>query len=339
LAITDFPRVFPTRKTTKEKKKKKQMIVMMNVLRKMMTMMLMLLYVLTFAGTTTTVMAQPQKACPPTCEPEGTCVPCQGALDQTCVGEFCRCNDGYGGDDCSLLIQTCPPSQSDESMTECYNGGDCVLKEIFADEMGLGQSEQVWRCDCTTAMGMAKSSGPRSHAGLQCEFPATQSCMLGGSLSLYAFCVNGGDCIRKVNSRESHPGCICPDAYEGRHCQYEKGTAPPEELQAARADIMSNDNGMEPGMITFVVILALLVLSAFGWFIWKKRTTTGGGSGTGMMPSKELPMNPPNDLTLAEDNTTEHPSATSPTMENINDDMDDGEHKEENEEEDRPQVV
>lgn len=192
---------------------------------------------------------KPQSVCAPDCGAFGTCLPC----DDSCVGERCQCDIGYTGEDCSTPIDDCPSSVDlDGSVPWCLNGGKCVAREVFEGD-GFGPATQVWRCDCTTATGTAAA-----YAGTQCEFPATQSCVAGTQKSDYAFCVNGGDCKFLIIEGEEHPGCKNCGDYEGRHCQYPKGKAPPEELvdAAKSGTTIEESDGMRPGFVVFIVVLA-----------------------------------------------------------------------------------
>lgn len=214
---------------------------------------------------TTTVTAQttskPQKVCAPDCGPFGICLPCSET--DNCVGERCRCDDNYAGDDCSLQVDFCPQSVDVAgSVSTCLNGGRCVAKEIMENSIGI--AEEVWRCDCRYAVGAAAA-----YAGIQCEFPSTQSCLLGGASSDYAFCVNGGDCVTGIIDGEPHPGCNNCPGFEGRHCQYVKGTAPPEELEAARNSQIEKSNGMRPGFIVLIVLLGGITLGLLALFAFR----------------------------------------------------------------------
>eukprot|EP00527_Entomoneis_sp_CCMP2396_P002031 CAMPEP_0198141174 /NCGR_PEP_ID=MMETSP1443-20131203/4219_1 /TAXON_ID=186043 /ORGANISM="Entomoneis sp., Strain CCMP2396" /LENGTH=328 /DNA_ID=CAMNT_0043803825 /DNA_START=75 /DNA_END=1061 /DNA_ORIENTATION=+ len=186
------------------------------------------------------------RSCPPLpggCGPFGDCVVCDG--NDACVGERCKCTQGYTGGDCSIQVDYCPEAihPVDNTITVCWNGGKCVqdndveyqsdfesgmndLDFDELDELNNNIPEVRWRCDCSAAFGEAAA-----YAGHQCEYPAELSCVVGQNKSEYAYCVNGGQCLRMVQPGEAHPGCfVCPD-FEGRHCQYAAGTAPLDELK------------------------------------------------------------------------------------------------------------
>lgn len=221
--------------------------------------------------TAPTAMAQ-TSVCAPDCGPFGECLECT-AVDN-CVGERCRCDDNYAGDDCSLRVEYCPGSvDADHSVSTCLNGGKCVAKEEIMASME--RDTQVWRCDCTTAVGHAKA-----YAGIQCEFPSTRSCLVGRTESDYAFCANGGDCLTYVLEGEDHPGCKNCPGFEGRHCQYVEGTAPPEERAAAHATI-EQDNGMKAGGVFLVVLLAATTLGCLVLLVIRRQRRQKGAGGDG----------------------------------------------------------
>lgn len=229
----------------------------------------------TLLGTLLLLGASPQQqaiaaenVCHPTCEPFGKCDDC--GIGDNCSGQFCRCTAGYEGADCSIKVEYCPKTDAPGSVPLCRNGGHCVSKEIMQDPEGFGNAQEVWRCDCTTAIGSAAS--PMQHAGAQCEFQATQSCLIGGIDSNYAFCVNGGDCVRKIARGDEHPGCVNCPGFEGRHCQYREGEAPVAELKAARKDVEDEENGIKPGLVVVLVLLACVALGVLAICIVQRAT-------------------------------------------------------------------
>jgi hypothetical protein len=133
----------------------------------------------------------------------------------------CDCDDGFAGRDCSLRQSVCAEAldYSPDNAKVCLNGGVCEAFHMLNGTAGM-------RCNCQPA------AGELAYAGPQCEEPTTDVCEEGRTTSEYAFCVNGGTCVRKVPPGEPHPFCHCLDGYEGRHCQYQQGfaAAPMEEL-------------------------------------------------------------------------------------------------------------
>ena len=259
-----------------------------------------------------------QMSCLPDCGPFGTCTPCKET--DNCSGERCQCAHNYAGDDCSLEIDFCPDSVDAQGTVEtCLNGGRCVEKEIYEDGSGVGPATVVWRCDCTYATGDAAA-----YAGTQCEFPTTQSCLVGGAKSDYTFCVNGGDCVREIIRGQEHPGCINCPGFEGRHCQYEAGKAPPEELQAARKDITDESDSMKPGVIIIIVLLGCLVLGGLAIFVCKRSSSQKNDSNRNAEVNEVLDDLKLNESTDAMGNDNKGIETSSPAAQ---DDEDDGEHK------------
>jgi len=87
--------------------------------------------------------------------------------------------------------------------------------------------KQEYTCDCSHI-----SQGVAVYVGGQCEYAAEEICEYGKSTSTTAFCVNGGRCHTytvdngDVNPDSEFEGCICPDEYEGKHCEYLIGHLP-----------------------------------------------------------------------------------------------------------------
>ncbi|KAL3803019.1 hypothetical protein HJC23_011642 [Cyclotella cryptica] len=149
---------------------------------------------------------------------------CGGCNNGTCVVPIdttgalsgkrpsCQCkNTGFVGDHCEI-----PCSK------KCLNGGKCVPAQ---EDSGVEET-----CSCTKAV---VDGNP--FAGLTCEYGATKSCMTLGSDSKHSFCTNGGECQDIVGDNELHKDCICPDGFEGPHCEYISGTKP--------SFLTSNSNG------------------------------------------------------------------------------------------------
>jgi hypothetical protein len=201
--------------------------------------------------------------CPPQgCEPFGTCLLDNRSCGNNCL-ETCKCVPGYGGDDCSIRVTICPDTVDPaDSVSTCFNGGTCVQKMYNS-----GNYNQLrWRCDCTQAVGAATA-----YAGIQCEFPAEESCETGKNQSNYAFCTNGGSCLATVWPGSPHPGCLCQAGkFEGRHCEYKAGTAPSDELSYNRQG--SGDSGVSGVGIFFIVFAAFLFVGGFGFYIYRYST-------------------------------------------------------------------
>lgn len=210
------------------------------------------------------LISSTKSACPPNddCGPFGVCITDSNACTIVNSSQFCErrcsCYPGYYGDDCSFVVEICPASASGTNGQQmCFNGGTCVEQQV--------QSGGTWvteyTCNCATAAGDAAV-----YAGSRCEFPGETSCEAGMRMSSYAFCVNGGRCIATVQPGQPAAGCDCVGLFEGRHCQYAYGTAPPQELLYAPA---RKKGGLSGGMIFLIVLLSIGFLG--GMFFWMYR--------------------------------------------------------------------
>jgi hypothetical protein len=120
-----------------------------------------------------------------------------------------------------------------------------------------------WSCDCQAAAAVTAAASPKIVAGHQCEFVSQRSCEVGNPDSDYAFCVNGGTCLRMTREGKPHRGCLCGEEHEGRHCQYKEGTAPESELAYMREqEAIANEGAGLSGVGLFFVLLA--VVGVFG---------------------------------------------------------------------------
>ena len=192
--------------------------------------------------------------CPFDCEPNGTC-------ESGNVNVFCKCNAGYAGSDCSLPYEICA-----DGYTKCYNGATCIRAVSNKDPDDPDGRSEEYECDCS----QMPNGTPFEIA--QCENPVEDVCEKGLTLSEHAFCTNAGTCIRRVEIGEQHPGCICTDQYEGRHCQYRKGEAPEAELALVQKDLKKGDGIQEnPAGDVFLVILIVLLIFGGLWFAVMKR--------------------------------------------------------------------
>lgn len=203
----------------------------------------------------------------------GDCIP-SFCHHGTCGDGECQCEPNYTGVDCSIPYETC-----EDGERTCFNGSTCVRN----NHRDATTNKYKYHCDCTKALGTS------AFAGLQCRQQATAYCVLGRSESEYAFCTNGGQCIREVVDGTSHPGCRCPDEFEGQHCQYLKGQTPAEDL--GQPYLMyggDKSGGGASGVVIFIiVIVAVGVILGMGYVVYLKKRT-GNGSRTGSAAPPEL---------------------------------------------------
>jgi EGF-like domain len=201
--------------------------------------------------------------CPADCEPNGVCQ----------EGE-CVCDPGFAGADCSFPFQSCP-----DGIMQCFGtGAICVPISLREQELeeerqhpvnggqgtttddGLG--EPRYKCDCSAV----PDASPFQIA--QCENPKSQVCEEGQQTSDYAFCTNSGTCVATIRQGMPHAGCHCGDEFEGRHCQYRKGTAPTFELQLAYQE---EKNDLDPIIKLWISLVCIVVLSLFAVMMYRKR--------------------------------------------------------------------
>eukprot|EP00538_Stauroneis_constricta_P002701 CAMPEP_0119554574 /NCGR_PEP_ID=MMETSP1352-20130426/7031_1 /TAXON_ID=265584 /ORGANISM="Stauroneis constricta, Strain CCMP1120" /LENGTH=263 /DNA_ID=CAMNT_0007601187 /DNA_START=23 /DNA_END=814 /DNA_ORIENTATION=+ len=199
-------------------------------------------------------------ACPGNCEPNGECI--EGT---------CKCDSGFAGADCSFPFVICPNGE-----LACFDGAICKSR----NEDNVAFEDRHYQCDCRKAFDESK------FAIEQCENPDSMTCEEDTSISEYAFCTNGGTCREVVRKGEAHAGCNCPPDFEGRHCQYAKGTAPAAELALTQSD--SKSRKAKVGSISdfLIAIIVIGVVGFFGFMVYKK---TIGSPGTTSDDSDILP--------------------------------------------------
>ena len=173
----------------------------------------------------------------------------------SCIEGECQCDPLFTGPDCSVPFEVCPDGDR-----QCFNGSECVRN----NEKNAVTKKYGYHCDCSKAFGVS------SYAGLQCEYSATQVCEFGQSKSTYAFCTNGGTCKDTVVRGQAHPGCDCGNDFEGQHCQYLRGTAPPQDL-LVNDDEPQGGNALSGVATFFIVVSSVTVVGLFGYNVWRLR--------------------------------------------------------------------
>ena len=71
--------------------------------------------------------------------------------------------------------------------------------------------------------------------------------------------------MKYVEAGEPHAGCRCPSEFEGRHCQYRRGTAPEYELRFTHST-----GGVEGVFLFFIILIVGLVVGGFGYIVYRK---------------------------------------------------------------------
>ena len=210
-----------------------------------------------------------EEKCPIDCGPNGVCH----------EGE-CLCNTGFAGADCSFPFETCP-----DGIMQCFGtGSTCVpistREQEIEDERqhpangGKSQenNEPRYKCDCSSSTSTATSTSEESPFQItECENPQSEVCEEGQLTSQYAFCTNGGTCVATIRQGMPHAGCHCPDGFEGRHCQYLKGTAPDYELKLAYQE---EKNDLDPIIKLWITLVCLGVITAFAWVVYRRHFKT-----------------------------------------------------------------
>lgn len=218
---------------------------------------LLLLLLLSLLSIDRSAVAGPLDNCPVDCGPNGHC-----------FDGGCECDPGFAGADCSFPYEICP-----DAVRQCFGTGSRCVKDSnnARGDNGNGFSlGLVSEYSCSCDDDASDVSDPFEIR--QCETPESQHCEEGRSTpSEYAFCTNGGTCLAMVRHGERHAGCHCPTDFEGRHCQYRKGTAPAYELsqQSPSQKGGGSSTGALDGFVKFVIALVCLSLIAgFGHIVY-----------------------------------------------------------------------
>lgn len=189
-----------------------------------------------------------------------------GAADcnkETCINgacrlDICECSENFGGEDCSMPYEICP-----DGKRKCYNGSECRRNH----DKDPVTHEHKYSCDCSKAYDVA------NFAGIQCEYSTTAVCEIGKENSFYSFCTNEGECVEMVNPGRPHQGCRCLDFFEGLHCEYLKGEAPPHELAAvATLEASRTKRSSLSGLaMSFIILVPLVLAGMFAYILYKKK--------------------------------------------------------------------
>jgi hypothetical protein len=206
------------------------------------------------------------------CGPFGECILDDRSCGDTCQEE-CKCNPGFAGSDCSFQAETCFGPVGPDDVRTCFNGGVCTENEPEDNSRDEDEDETSWVCDCKAA-ALSSAVAPKVVAGYQCEFVLQVSCEIAVADSIYAFCTNGGTCIKEVRTGKPHKGCFCGENHEGRHCQFKAGSAPKEELEYLKK-LEQDDGAALSGVgIFFVVLFALAAVGSASFFLYRHSQTS-----------------------------------------------------------------
>jgi hypothetical protein len=136
----------------------------------------------------------------------------------------------------SSQLEICPND------LRCHHGSTCSQTD-----------DGSFACDCLTA--------PIIVDGVQCEYAATQFCLNNSDAMVHSFCVNNGECIKTdAPASSEHPGCTCPEPYEGARCELIIN-----ELSAERSqNLVSEDENSSPNDGLSAGDYAILIIIGIG---------------------------------------------------------------------------
>lgn len=157
-------------------------------------------------------------------------------------GYHCSCPDGYIGHQCEVIVESCddgPDIDGDgvQDIHSCYHGTTCTYSshlKMPGDTSIASILSGYASCDCDT-LNAATSATMQKVAGLMCEHKSTAFCAVEMAVSeapLGQFCTNHGQCVRRVDGSEVHPGCHCENGWAGDHCEIA------DKMHATMADLM-----------------------------------------------------------------------------------------------------
>ena len=181
-------------------------------------------------------------------------------------GEHCVCPHGYVGLQCEYHVDVCPGAEH-----VCMHGSSCVPGQQQEDGTNAGTIS--FTCDCSDA----DPSTRHRFAGNYCEYQATDYCTEDGDIvpkSSDLFCTNNGVCLDHMALGEEHPGCLCPDGYEGSHCEFLKAELfdGSKKNNASPADSPSSHSSMPTTVAALLVIASsMLVIILSCLFIYYRR--------------------------------------------------------------------
>jgi len=170
-------------------------------------------------------------------------------LNQTYANDYfahCVCAEGWVGPTCEQKLDICG-----EGEHVCLHGSKCVPDT---------SAESEYTCDCSEADDVIGNNGKTAFAGDSCQYHGTEICTIGDPYpgQPLFFCVNGGSCNAWVSAESSdHPGCACPENYDGPHCEI--NTTLKKKLKSRVQG--TNEVGV---LVLFVMALLLVVLVLTG---------------------------------------------------------------------------
>jgi len=169
----------------------------------------------------------------------------------TQTGMYCSCPVGYTGLQCEIKVVVCGDELDSGTTTidehTCFNGSAC-------QKATSGSGKVYWQCECDPENSIMTSS----YAGKYCEHISTVFCGRKGVGGDPNFCTNGGKCKEKETPDQEFIGCICPDGWEGAHCQFPVNTA-------GSGNFYSLNNLMSKESVTRIVLVVVISVLGFLW--------------------------------------------------------------------------
>eukprot|EP00536_Pseudo-nitzschia_multiseries_P001451 jgi/Psemu1/283025/fgenesh1_pg.18_\ len=147
---------------------------------------------------------------------------------------------GFAGDDCSFPYEICP-----DATTQCF--GKTAVCTVAADSQER-PSPFRYGCSCKipSTYSIERAALVEEYEVEDCKNRVTEVCESGQTISLYAFCTNGGRCVELVDPGEPHPGCTCPGRFVGWHCEHRRGTGIEYRIEPSSSDLdIGEANEME----------------------------------------------------------------------------------------------
>jgi len=147
-------------------------------------------------------------------------------------GMYCSCPSGSTGLQCEISLKGCRTTENN-FQHDCDNGMQCKL-----DKNGEGHSFYHCECDEDTVF-------ENEYVEKYCAHISTVFCGHNKNDDSFAssqFCVNGGKCLPDDTNGTHHPGCDCPDGWEGKHCADKAGPGLLERGKEMAFDLANAQN-------------------------------------------------------------------------------------------------
>lgn len=130
----------------------------------------------------------------------------------------------------------------------CLHGSQCVVRNE-----GGSTGEEKYMCDCDAAFDSLEK-----YAGKFCQYSSTDICTKNGQPGMgkanFAFCVNNGQCMGKVDDGEDPPGCFCPEGFYGDHCEYLESEEEEDDTYTFEGDYVIPDIEPPPPTMSKLIL-------------------------------------------------------------------------------------